>query len=51
VIPYPNAQMDPFLKLYGFCRNISFTTFVAGVAFWFKMLGVPDMALQPGRRP
>lgn len=41
----PYARMDAFLRLYGFCRNLSFTTLVAGVAFIFKVPTVPGMTL------
>lgn len=40
----PYARMDAFLRLYGFCRNLSFVAFVAGVAFVFKPPAIPGMA-------
>ncbi len=41
---------DAFLRLYGFCRNFSFTTFLAGVAFCFTTPAVPDTSF-PGWAP
>jgi hypothetical protein len=34
--PVPYARMDSFLRLYGFCRNISFVAFVMAVVFWIN---------------
>lgn len=34
--PVPYGRMESFLRLYGFCRNISFVAFVVGILFWME---------------
>lgn len=42
--PVPYGRMESFLRLYGFCRNISFVAFIVAVLFWIKPPAVAGIA-------
>jgi len=46
--PLPYARMESFLRLYGFCRNFSFVSFVAGIVFLIWPPSISSLA--PGSR-
>jgi len=39
----PYARMESFLRLYAFCRNMSFVSFVAAIVFLFRAPSLPDV--------
>lgn len=41
--PMPYARMESFLRLYGFCRNFSFISLAAAIAFYFRPPVIPTL--------
>lgn len=41
--PVPYGRMESFLRLYGFCRNISFVAFVVAILFWITPPVLPSI--------